>query len=294
MMETGMRQPGNDATLRSWARRGAMVLALGVAAAMSGCSDQELYGKLTERQANEMVAVLQAAGLEGVKQQREDGFIVSTSQTDFARAVQTLHDNGQPREQFDSLGDVFKREGFVSTPLEEHARLLHALSQEMSNTLANIDGVLMARVHLVVPERNPLIDKPQPAGASVFIKYRPDVDMAAAVPQIKALVVNSVEGLPYDNVTVALFPAERWPLAAAVATAPPAAAVGGGTPSLAQVLWFGVAGGATVLAGAGAVAFWRRRQAPTTDALPPPHGALHALDNPEPHPDLAAMATGSR
>ena len=71
-----------------------------------------------------------------------------------------------------------------------------------------VDGVVTARVHLVVPERNPLVDKPQPAAASVFIKHRPEKNLAAQTSQIKALVVNSIEGLAYDNVTVALFPAE--------------------------------------------------------------------------------------
>ena len=83
------------------------------------------------------------------------------------------------------------------------------MSQEISNTIAQIDGVVMARVHLVMPERNPLADKPQPAAASVFIKHRPDKDLSGQTAQIKALVVNALEGLPYDNVTVALFPAER-------------------------------------------------------------------------------------
>jgi type III secretion protein J len=103
---------------------------------------------------------------------------------------------------------VFKREGFISSPLEERARLLHAMSQEMSNTLTHIDGVITARVHLVVPERNPLSDQPLPASASVFIKHRADRSLADQVPQIKALVVNSIEGLSYENVTVALFSAE--------------------------------------------------------------------------------------
>ena len=43
--------------------------------------------------------------------------------------MQILKAQGLPREDFDSLGKVFKREGFVSTPVEERARLMHALSQ---------------------------------------------------------------------------------------------------------------------------------------------------------------------
>jgi len=178
---------------------------------LCACSKQELYSQLSERQANEMIAVLRGAGIEADKEVKEGQFSISTASGDFANAIRTLSAQGYPRETYDSMGKVFKREGFVSSPLEERARLLHAMSQEISNTLTNIDGVVTARVHLNIPEKNPLQDKPQPASAAVFIKHRPDRNLAGQITQIKALVVNSVEGLAYDNVTVALFPAESIP-----------------------------------------------------------------------------------
>lgn len=232
-------------------------------ALLAGCTDQELYSQLSEQQANEMVAVLRSAGLAADKQGRDGHFSVLTSGGDFSRAVRTLSAQGYPREQFDSMGKVFKREGFVSSPLEEHARLVYALQQEIANTVSSIDGVIAARVHLVVPERNPLVDKPQPAAAAVFIKHRPDRDMAAQVPQIKALVVNSLEGVPYDSVTVALFPAEDLP-AAAASTARTHSPIE--LPLLAGALL-----GALACVGGG-VLWWRtrtaKRAAPARAALP--------------------------
>ena len=65
------------------------------------------------------------------------------------------------------------------------------------------------RPHLSLPERDILDDQPKPASASVFIKHRPDAKIGNHVAEIKALVVNSVQGLPYDNVTVTLFPARH-------------------------------------------------------------------------------------
>jgi len=177
--------------------------------ALSGCNEQVLYSKLSEQQVNEMVAVLQMAGLSAKKENLGKGlFAVTISSHHFANAVEHLYAYGYPREQFDSLGNVFKKEGFVSSPLEERARLVYAQSQEMGNTIARIDGVVMARVHLAVPEKNPLNDTIKPSSASVFIKHRREVDLSASVSQIKSLVVNGVEGLPYDNVTVALFAME--------------------------------------------------------------------------------------
>ncbi|WP_280156090.1 type III secretion inner membrane ring lipoprotein SctJ [Piscinibacter sp. XHJ-5] len=235
-----------------------------LALVLAGCSSQELYSQLSERQANEMVALLRNAGLSAEKQTHEGHFSVLTSSRDFSAAVRTLSAQGYPREQFDSMGKIFKREGFVSSPLEERARLVHALSQEISNTVAQIDGVVMARVHLVVPERNPLSDKLQPAAAAVFIKHRPDKDLAAQTAQIKALVVNSIEGLPYDNVTVALFPAESMPGDAARSAAAPGATAQR-RPSLDLPLTAGAAAG-TLALGGGGMLWWRRRSAAREDA----------------------------
>jgi type III secretion protein J len=247
-------------------------LALCVALLSAGCSNQELYSQLTERQANEMVAVLRQAGIEADKKVTDGRFSVLAPRGDFSDAVRVLNAQGYPRESFDSMGKVFKREGFVSSPLEERARLVHALSQEISNTIASIDGVVTARVHLVVPDRHPLLDKPQPAAASVFIKHRPDKDLTPQVTQIKALVVNSLEGLSYDHVTVALFPAEAMPTteAARVMAAGPA----GRQAALQVPLLLGAAAGGAVLLG-GALLWWRRRGAAPQ---PVPLRALPAPD----------------
>lgn len=246
------------ARLRCWMAAFALLL-------LAACSQQELYGDLNERQANEMVAVLRNAGLVADKSPSRDGkaYVVSTSAHDFSRAVEVLHAGGFPRDSFDNLGQVFKKEGFVSSPLEERARFIHALSQELSSTLSNIDGVVQARVHVSVPDKNPLADKPVPATASVFIKHRPGVDLTQQVGKIKALVVNAMEGLPYDNVTVALFPAE--PISPAV----PRSALAAAWDNYGTALLIGVGIGLAALVAALALWWRQRRPAPAGGAQLP-------------------------
>lgn len=178
---------------------------------VAGCRYEPLYSELDERQANEMLALLIESGVDARKDRVDKFWTLEVQTESLPAAVAILHADGYPRERFDSLGDVFARQGLVSTPLEERARLLHALSQELARTVSSIDGVVTARVHLAIPEHSPLEDNRAPSSASVFIKHRPDAAITFKTASIKALVVNSVEGLPYDNVTVTFFPSDAPP-----------------------------------------------------------------------------------
>jgi len=179
-----------------------------------GCESQELFSDLTETEANEIVAVLFSANLNANKSANKTGgsYTIYTDKTSFSEAVAVLRARGLPRERFESVGDVFQKDGFVSSPLEERARLNYAMSQELARTISNIDGVILARVHLAVPKKAHLADSVEASSASVFVKHRADVDLSASVAKIKSLVVTGLENLPYDNVTVGLFPAEYQPM----------------------------------------------------------------------------------
>lgn len=181
---------------------------------LAACGRAELYGKLSESQANEMIAVLQRAGIEASKNDGgEAGWALTTDKGDFGRAVEVLQSQGYPREDYASLGTVFKGGGVVSSPTEERARMIYGLSQELSHTISEIDGVVQARVHLALPQDRPLAEQQQPSSASVFIKYRPGTDINSQIGKVKALVVNSVEGLKVENVSVETFAARAIPVA---------------------------------------------------------------------------------
>lgn len=181
----------------------AAVLLLG----LSACGYDTLYSDLDEQQSNEMLALLMDNGIDSRKTRGEGAWQLEIKRADLPLAMDVLRSHGYPRDRYETLGQVFRKEGFVSSPLEERARLLHGLSQELSQTLTEIDGVVTARVHLAIPEQNALSETRSPSSASVFIKHHANADIALKTAAIKALVVNSVEGLPYENVTVSFFAA---------------------------------------------------------------------------------------
>jgi type III secretion protein J len=186
---------------------------------VAACGNQEVYGKLKENEANDMVAVLRTASIDATKEKQGDEWSVAVAPERFGRAIEVLRANGLPRAQYANLGTIFEKKGFVSSPTEERARMIFGLSQELSNTVSQIDGVVEARVHLAIPEQQPLSDKVRPSSAAVFIKYQPGYDLRSQTGAIKSLVTNSIEGLSYDKVSVVMFPAQSAPGTNAVAAA---------------------------------------------------------------------------
>ena len=197
-----MRSPrlNRSHSLVYWLRIGL----LGLCVFLSACSGRvDLLGTVTEDEANDVLAALLKESIAATKIPGKDGMVgVSVSADQVGHALQVLRDNGLPRERFAGMGQVFKKEGLISSPLEERARYVYALSQELSNTISKIDGVLAARVHVVLPERGTVGEVGTPSTAAVFIKYQDGYNLEIIQPQIRRLVTNSIPGLAADRVSV--------------------------------------------------------------------------------------------
>lgn len=171
---------------------------------LSGCGDSvELHRNISEQEANEVIAELADKQIRAQKVPGKDGVAVRVKASDISRAVRTLDAAGLPKTARSTLGDIFRKEGVISTPLEERARYIYALSQELESTLSNIDGVIVARVHVVLPERVAPGEPVQPASASVFIKHDPRLDPDNINPRVRRLVASSIPGMAsaIDNTT---------------------------------------------------------------------------------------------
>lgn len=195
-------------TTTPYRRRALLRLAVASALLALAACKNDLYTRQTEDDANRMVSALLESGIDAVKNTPDNGktWSVAVEQDQVVHALAVLRAQGLPQDKHVSLGDMFKKEGLISTPTEERVRFIHGVSQELSSTLSQIDGVVTARVHIVLPNNDPLAQEVKPSSASVFVKYRPEANLTALTPAIKNLVARSVEGLAYDNVTVTVVP----------------------------------------------------------------------------------------
>ena len=174
---------------------------------MLAACKEDLYTGLSEQEANEMISILFRAGIPAQRVNDNSGAaVVRVDQRHFHDAVERLKEQGYPKQNFKTLGDVFEGNGFVVSQMEERARFIYAMSEELSRTIAEIDGVLSARTHVVLPNSDPMSRNVTPSSASVVIRHLEDSRTEALLPQIKMLVANSIQGLTYDNVSVVFIP----------------------------------------------------------------------------------------
>ena len=187
-----------------------LVLLLG-----SACSEEVLLHRLDEAQANQVMLALADAGVEARKA-KDDGedaaFAVAVRSSDAAPARRVLAARDLPRPRVPAFTEVLGASGLVPTPLEEHARYLHALSGELARTLEALDGVTGARVHLALPLADPLRpDARRSPRASVLLRCRPEARarVESLADGIRRVVSGAAEDL--DPASVSVLVAEALP-----------------------------------------------------------------------------------
>lgn len=191
-------------------RTGLILVVLSFALLVLGCK-QAINQGLDEDQANEILVILDQNGIHGDKTLEPGGetpkFSIQVNQRDAPQAWQVLQENDLPKPAKRGFADVFGKTSLIPTAMEEKALYLEAVCGELGKTIESINGVVDARVHVVLPDTDVLkneLQGPTLPKAAVLIKYKVDRNGNAPfrAEDIRALVANSVEGLKPADVSV--------------------------------------------------------------------------------------------
>lgn len=173
---------------------------------LAGCGVPVAVG-LDESDANRVILSLDHAGVDATKEVDptvEGKFRVSVARDDAPRALAVMSDEELPRPKSKGVLDAMDKGQLVPSQKAEHAQFVSGLAGDLEHTLTGLDGVLSARVHLNVPEQNPLRDLSQEkATASVLLEHR-GVSPPLTENAVQRLVAGGVRGLSPDAVSVVM------------------------------------------------------------------------------------------
>jgi len=99
--------------------------------------------------------------------------------------------------------EIFDKTKFGISGFSEKVNYRRALEGELSRTIASIEGVKAARVHLAIPEPNIFVSNTKAASASVIVHLMKGFKLSdSQIKGIINLVAGAVEGLSSENISI--------------------------------------------------------------------------------------------
>lgn len=193
------------------------ILLLVILLFLSACNkDITILQDLDQDTANDIILLLRENSIDAKKVEKNKLQSVTVSSADETRALALINAYGKPDKKFQSLGEVFKKDGFISSPTEEQARLVYGLEQEISGMIAQIEGVINVNVQVALPTFKDDLwdtDNSKPSAAILIIylkKYRVDRHK----DRIKKLVSKAIPNLSVNDVEIAFIPKNEYDIKA--------------------------------------------------------------------------------
>ena len=183
----------------------------------TGCQEQILHD-LSEKEANKVVRHLSESGMAVEKVSQADGrWAIAVQQKEVTRALGYL-DSQRILSVRDSKVSSASKGSFIPSREEQRFRYERSISASLEESLTAMPGVLEARVHLNLPEEDPLFGSRPLERGSGSVLLVVDERFEAPDGEIAALV-GGAAGIPSQGVRVlksrALMPVPEEPLRAA-------------------------------------------------------------------------------
>lgn len=160
-----------------------------------------LYSNLSPTESREIAAELSRMGIEARISDDEAGIMVPAA--DEPKARMRLAGLGLPHSSPPGDWDLFDRSGLAVTESQQEAMKIRALQGSLARSIASLDVVAKAAVHITLPERSPFLEDSKPAKAAVLLHLKGGRGLDRQQAQaIAFLVSNSVPDLGPENVTI--------------------------------------------------------------------------------------------
>ena len=160
-----------------------------------------LYGGLSDADAAQIAESLELAGIPYRIEGRSGAITVPGSQVHEARLK--LATRGLPRGDGSGFELFEKTSSFGTSRFMENARYNRAIEGELARTIAKLQGVESARIHLAIPKQSVFVRDKSKTRASVTLNLFSDARLdEGRISGIVHLVAASVPGLEADQVTI--------------------------------------------------------------------------------------------
>lgn len=176
-------------------------IALGVAVVMWSQQPDfvPLYGTLP---AADSAKVVQSLEQRGVPYKLEGGAVAVPAEQVHQLRLQ-LAGQGLPGSGYQGFELLDREQSFGTSSFMENARYQRALEGELTKSIASLDSVSGARVHLAIPKQSAFVRRRSQPSASVLVNVMPGRALQEQhVAGIVNLVASSVPGMEAEKVTV--------------------------------------------------------------------------------------------
>jgi flagellar M-ring protein FliF len=160
-----------------------------------------LYGNLSEMDASQVINQLEQSNTP-FKYDAASG-VISVAAEDIHEVRIRMASSGLPNSSDRGFSMLYQDQGIGTSAFMESARFNQALAEELQRSIASLDIISGARVHLAIPPKSAFIRNRSEANASVVVNLAQGRNLSEEqVAGIVYLVASSVPDLDPDNVTL--------------------------------------------------------------------------------------------
>ena len=177
-----------------------VALAIGLVQWAMAPGMKPLFSQLNPADTNIVISTLEANGIE--YEINAGGSVVAVPQGDLDRARLLLASEGLPKGDGIGFESLYQEQELGLSSFMEQARYHRALEAELARTMAALDSVRSARVHLAIAKESPFLRKNAPAASVMLNIYPGRILSDRQLAGIVHLVSSSVPNLDASQVSV--------------------------------------------------------------------------------------------